>query len=83
MAKRVVEHLTSSKLIEPKAPVKDITAETETIITNELMAEDRLNDEIREMLKKFETDIDKGRMDYKKVFDLTKQKLVKERNLVL
>jgi hypothetical protein len=49
----------------------------------ELTVEDRLNEEVREMLKKFEPEIEKGRLDYRKLFDLTKQKLVKERNLVL
>lgn len=83
MAKKAVEHLIASGLIEPKAPVADLISAAEAIIMEELMVEDRLNDEIRRMLGKFEKDIDKGRLDYKRVFDLTKQKLIKERNLVL
>jgi hypothetical protein len=29
------------------------------------------------------SEIEKGRLDYRKLFELTKQKLVRERNLVL
>jgi hypothetical protein len=45
--------------------------------------EDRLNEEVREFLKGHASEIEKGRLDYRRLFDLTKQKLVKERNLVL
>jgi hypothetical protein len=47
------------------------------------MVEDRLNEEVRELLKRHASDIERGRMDYRKLFELTKQRLVKERNLVL
>ncbi len=63
--------------------MEKFVARTEEIITEELMVEDRLNDEVREILKKHAEDIERGRMDYRKLFDLTKQKLVRERNLVL
>jgi uncharacterized protein len=49
----------------------------------ELMVEDRINDEVRQILKKFEPEIEKGRLDYRKLFDMTKQKLVRERNVIL
>jgi hypothetical protein len=47
------------------------------------MVEDRINDEVRQILKKFEPEIEKGRLDYRKLFDMTKQKIVKERNVIL
>jgi len=83
MARQVVEYLLSADLIEPLVPAEDLVRETEALIMDDLMVEDRLNDEVREVLKKFETDIERGRLDYKRLFDLTKQKLIKERNLVL
>jgi len=63
--------------------MEKFAAKTEEIITGELSVEDRLNDEVREILQKHATDIERGRMDYRKLFELTKQKLVRERNLVL
>ncbi len=47
------------------------------------MVEDRLNQEVREMLKQFDADIEKGRLDYRRLFDLTKKKLIKERNIII
>lgn len=83
IAKRIAENLTSKELLKAAGPMGNFIAGIEEIITQELMVEDRLNEEVREILKKHETDIERGRMDYRKLFELTKQKLVKERNLVL
>jgi hypothetical protein len=47
------------------------------------MVEDRLNDEVRAILSRHSSDIEQGRMDFRRLFELTKQKLVKERNLIL
>jgi hypothetical protein len=52
-------------------------------ITNELMVEDRLNAEIRELMKAYEAEIERGRVDYQKMFTMIKKKLVKERGLIL
>jgi hypothetical protein len=83
MAKRISENLLSKHMISPTVPVDKFVEKTEEIMTEELMVEDRLNEEVRELLKKFASDIEQGRMDYRRLFELTKQKLVKERNLVL
>ncbi len=83
MAKRIAENLLSQHMVSPTVPVDKFIEKTEEIMTEELMVEDRLNEEVRELLKKFATDIEHGRMDYRRLFELTKQKLVKERNVVL
>ncbi|MEW6115997.1 MAG: DUF507 family protein [Nitrospirota bacterium] len=83
IAKRIVDNLISKGLIEPAIPVNDLTAEAERLLLDELMVEDRLNDEVRQLLKKYESEIEKGRLDFRKLFDMTKQKLVRERNIVL
>jgi len=83
MAKRIIDNLIARELITPKIPVEKLIERADAILLEELMVEDRLNDEVRVLLKKHETDIERNRMDYRKLFELTKQKLVKERNLVL
>jgi hypothetical protein len=83
MAKKIIENLVAREMITPKIPVEKLIEQADAIILAELMLEDRLNNEVRELLKKHETDIERNRMDYRKLFELTKQKLVKERNLVL
>jgi hypothetical protein len=83
MAKQIVNNLVSKGLIEPAVPVEKLIEEAGHLILEELMVEDRLNDEVRQLLKKYESEIAKGRLDFRKLFDMTKQKLVRERNIVL
>ena len=83
LAKKVADNITAKSLVKPTLPMDKFLLNVEEIITEELMVEDRLNDEVRGILKQHESDIERGRMDYRKIFDLTKHKLVKERNLVL
>jgi uncharacterized protein len=83
LAKKVVDNLTLKNLVKPAVPLEKLLTETGEIILEELTIEDRLNEEVREVLKSHSAEIEKGRMDYRRLFELTKQKLVKERNLVL
>jgi hypothetical protein len=83
ISKKIVEGITSKQLITSQVPIEKLLADVEEIITAELMVEDRLNDEIREILKKYNPEIENSRLDYRKLFDLTKRKLVKERNVIL
>lgn len=83
LTRRIVESLLEKELIEPKLPKELLIEESEKLILEELMVEDRLNEEVREILKQFSVDIEKGRLDYKRLFDLTKKKLVEERGLIL
>jgi hypothetical protein len=83
IANNIMENLLKKGLIEPTVPKEKLIEEAEKLILDELMVEDRINEEVRELLKKFETEIEKGKLDYRKLFEMTKQKLVKQRNLVL
>jgi len=83
MAKKIVESLLNRELVDPAVPVETLISETEKLLLEELMVEDRINDEVRQILKKFEPEIEKGRLDYRKLFDMTKQKIVRERNVIL
>ncbi len=83
IAKRIIDNLISKELIKPLVPIEKLLSDTELLLIDELSVEDRLNEEVRELLKKHATEIEKGKLDYRKLFELTKQKLVKERNLIL
>jgi len=83
LAKEIMEELIKRNMIELREPKEKIAELLLELMLEELSVEDRLNDEVREMLKKFDSEISKGRLDYRKLFDLTKQKLVKERNIIL
>ena len=83
LAKKIADNLVKKDLVESLVPVATLIAETERLLLEELTVEDRLNEEVRQILKKFEPEIEKGRLDYRRLFDMTKQKIVKERNVIL
>lgn len=83
ISKRIVDTLFSEELIVPDVDRGKLAGEIELIITGELSVEDRLNDEVREILKKFEPEIERGRLDFRRLFDMTKHKLIRERNIIV
>ena len=52
-------------------------------ITDELSVEDRLNTEVRMLMKQYDAEIERGGVDYQKMFTMIKTKLVRERGLIL
>lgn len=83
ITQKIVEGLISKELVTPLVSVDKLKADVEELIMEELMVEDRLNEEVRDILRKHSPEIERNKLDYRKLFELTKQKLVKERNLVL
>ena len=53
------------------------------VITEDLQVEDRLNDEVKALLRAFSNEFSKGEADYQKMFTMVKRKLVQERGLIL
>lgn len=53
------------------------------LITEDLGAEDRLNEEVKEIIHTHHDLLDKSDTDYGKVFQMVKTKLARERGLVL
>ena len=53
------------------------------IIADELMVEERLDAEIHKLLQAYKYEITMGRMSYDELFKRTKQKLVRDRKVVL
>jgi hypothetical protein len=83
MARRIADTLLGEELVLRDVEPKELAAALEPLIFEELMVEDRLNDEIREMLSDHERNIDGSQMDYRKLFDLTKRKLIEERGIIV
>lgn len=83
LSKEILEELLKREQIELVIPREQAVALLSGLILEELMVEDVLNAEVREMLKKYDSEIEKGRLDYRRLFEMTKQKLVKDRNIVL
>ena len=83
MAATVIERLEAQGLLQIQGKTDLVVQQLEAAITTELQVEDRLNAEVREMLKQFDQEFAAGRADYQKMFSMVKKKLIKERDIVL
>ena len=83
LAKEISNELLSKDFLELNVTEEQFKTLLEELILEEMMVEDAINEEVREMLKKFDSEIEKGNMDYRRLFELTKKKIVKERNIVI
>lgn len=83
LSKEILEELLKKGLVELKEPKEKVTESLGELMLDELMVEERLNAEVREILKQHDSEIEKGRLDYRRLFEMTKKRLVMERNLVL
>jgi hypothetical protein len=83
MADAITANLESKGMVEYEVPKSTISDKIAEVITADMLAEDKLNKEVEKLLSAHEAEISKGQMDYRKVFELTKQKLAKERGIVL
>ncbi len=83
MAATVVERLQARGLLQVQGKPEPVIQQVESAITTELHVEDRLNAEVREMLKQFEREFSEGRADYQKMFSMVKKKLINERGIIL
>ena len=53
------------------------------VIIDDLVVEDKLNEEVRELLERISSEMRQGSIEYHKMFRLVKERLVRERNLIL
>lgn len=91
LTKDLIQYLSTAiaASLESKGVVKyDVSKEViaskiADVITADMMAEEKLNKDVEKLLSAHEDEIARGQMDYRKVFELTKQKLAKDRGIVL
>jgi uncharacterized protein len=83
LSKALVDRLSRGQYIRVQIERDVIVNNLKQIITDELIVEDRLNEEVRQILKAYEAEIDKGNLDYRMMFQMTKKQLVKERGVIL
>jgi uncharacterized protein len=83
LSKKIVESLTEQDLIIWEETPKKLQAIINTIITEDLMVEDILNEEVKTLLESKTQEHERDMMDYGRVFQMVKSKLVRERGLIL
>ena len=83
MAESLASRLLAEGHLELLGEKKALAKALDQVITQELLVEDRLNAEVRELMKTYEAEIQRGGVDYQKMFTIIKNRLVKERGLIL
>ncbi len=83
----VTDKLTSSLLdeefiifTEDSSKLKEIISD---IIIEDLMVEDKLDDEVKKIIASHANEMNSGNVDHRRMFQMIKKKLVRERDLVL
>lgn len=83
LADAVVSHLHEKGFVDLAGTKQDLVNVLDAAITDELSVEDRLNAEVRTLMKQYDAEIERGGVDYQKMFTMIKTKLVRERGLIL
>ena len=83
ISKKIIDHLLDNDFIIWEGEKEKLTAVVISIITEDLMIEDRLNEEVKMLLESKTEEYERSMMDYGRVFQMVKSKLVRERGLIL
>jgi hypothetical protein len=82
MASEVVKRLVEGELIETKATAA-VTQRVRQHMVEELTLEDRLNDEVREILTQHQDEMRRTGVSYQEMYKKVKGQLARDRKLVL
>lgn len=82
MAKEVVKRLVAAKMIEVKN-ADTITQQVRQVMAEEVTIEDRVNEEVREILAKYSEEMRTSGVSYQEMFKKVKGQLARERKLIL
>ncbi len=82
MAKEVVKRLVATKMIETKS-VEKLTTQVRQVMADEITVEDRINEEVREILAKYSDEMKRTGVSYQEMFKKVKGQLARERKLIL
>lgn len=82
IARKVVKTLVGEGRLEVESETT-LVATMVGVITEELQKEDRLNEEVREVLLQHSREMERSNITYTEMFKMVKRKLAKEKGLVL
>jgi len=82
LSRRVVDELIKREMIET-SEVVSLRGKILAVMEAELGLEDRINDEVREILKDYADEMRNTGVSYQDMFKVVKNKLVKDKKVVL
>ena len=82
ISKKIIDSLISKDLIVWEGSRDKLESIVTAIIIDDLMVEDHLNEEVKQLLDSRTEEYERSMMDYGRVFQLVKSKLARERGLI-
>ena len=82
ISKKIIDSLVRKDLIIWEDSRDKLESIINNIIIDDLMVEDHLNDEVKQLLDSRTEEYERSMMDYGRVFQLVKSKLARERGLI-
>ena len=82
IARKIVKTLVAEEKLETESERQLIEGLTK-VITEEMHVEDRLNEEVREVLIQHASEMERSNITYTEMFKMVKRKLAKEKGIVL
>jgi hypothetical protein len=79
----ILTRLKEKELVLFKADEEDVASKMQAVFLADLKAEDNLDREVEQILSTHSAAIDSQRLDYRKMFNMIKTKLARERGIVL
>ncbi|HSF16249.1 MAG TPA: DUF507 family protein [Vicinamibacteria bacterium] len=79
---RITKELLEKGYIEIDHP-SNMVQKLVGLMTEELLVEDRLNDEVREILTEHSEEMRRTNVEYREMFKMIKKKLARERKIIL
>ena len=83
MAAAVVSGLLEKSLVAPRGKRAELEQAVRNAIVEDLAAEDALDQEVERLLAPHASKLDEEGGDYRRMFNMLKQKLARERGIVL
>lgn len=83
VANKLAKSLLDEEFILFDGSREELSRVLRMVIIKDLSVEDRLNEEVKEIIRTHHDLLDKGETDYGRVFQMVKSKLVRERSLIL
>ena len=75
--------LMEKNLLVKQVKLEDIRLDIYNIILEDMKMEDKLNEEVKDIMERYESQLKSGKLDYNKLFNMIKQQIIKERKLVI
>jgi hypothetical protein len=82
IARKIVKTRTSEGKLQADDAAQ-VTAGLARVITDELAVEDRLNEEVREVLVQHSSEMERSNITYTEMFKMLKKKMAREKGIIL